>query len=44
VFAIVDRLRLPVVAVGVGERAEDLVAFDPHAFITALFEPATDAA
>jgi fused signal recognition particle receptor len=40
VFAIVDRLRLPIVAVGVGERAVDLVPFDPAAFVDALFEPA----
>jgi fused signal recognition particle receptor len=39
VFAIVDRLRLPVVAVGVGERATDLIAFEPAAFVDALFEP-----
>jgi fused signal recognition particle receptor len=40
VFAIVDRLKLPVVDVGVGERAVDLVPFDPRAFVAALFEPA----
>jgi fused signal recognition particle receptor len=40
VFAIVDRLRLPVVDVGVGERAADLLPFDPQAFVAALFEPA----
>jgi fused signal recognition particle receptor len=40
VFAIVDRLRLPIVAVGVGERATDLVPFDATAFVDALFEPA----
>jgi fused signal recognition particle receptor len=40
VFAIVDRLHLPIVAVGVGERAADLVPFDPVAFVDALFEPA----
>ena len=44
VFAIVDRLRLPIVAVGVGERAEDLVPFDPGTFVEALFEPAGAAA
>jgi len=44
VFAIVDRLRLPIVAVGVGERASDLAAFDPEAFVEALFEPAGAAA
>lgn len=40
VFAIADRLRLPVLDVGVGERASDLVPFDPDAFIAALFAPA----
>jgi fused signal recognition particle receptor len=44
VFAIVDRLRVPVVAVGVGERAEDLIPFEPAAFVDALFEPAGAAA
>jgi fused signal recognition particle receptor len=37
VFAIEDRLQLPIVDVGVGERAADLVPFDPEAFVTALF-------
>jgi fused signal recognition particle receptor len=40
VFAIVDRLGVPVRYVGVGERAADLVPFDPAAFVAALFEPA----
>ncbi|HET9681105.1 MAG TPA: signal recognition particle-docking protein FtsY [Candidatus Limnocylindrales bacterium] len=39
VFAIIDRLRVPVRFVGVGERADDLLAFDPAAFVAALFEP-----
>lgn len=38
VFAIVDRLGLPIVEVGVGERAADLVPFDPAAFVAALFD------
>jgi len=38
VFAIVERLGLPVRYVGVGERASDLVAFDPEAFVAGLFE------
>ena len=38
VFAIEQRLGVPVRFVGVGERPEDLVAFDPGAFVTALFE------
>jgi fused signal recognition particle receptor len=37
VFAIEDALGVPVRYVGVGERAEDLVAFDPQAFVAALF-------
>jgi len=37
VFAIAERLRVPVRYVGVGERAEDLRAFDPEAFVAALF-------
>jgi fused signal recognition particle receptor len=40
VFAIVDRLGLPIVAIGVGERAIDLLPFEPEAFVTALFAPA----
>jgi fused signal recognition particle receptor len=38
VFAIAERLGLPVRYVGVGERASDLVAFDPEAFVAGLFE------
>ncbi len=37
VFAIERELGVPVRFVGVGERAEDLVAFDPEAFVAALF-------
>ena len=37
VFAIEAALGLPVRYVGVGERAVDLVPFDPHAFVRALF-------
>ncbi|GIW20216.1 MAG: signal recognition particle-docking protein FtsY [Chloroflexota bacterium] len=37
VFAIEDRLRIPVRYVGVGEGVEDLVDFDPDAFVEALF-------
>jgi fused signal recognition particle receptor len=40
VFAIVDRLGVPVRYVGVGERPADLIPFDPGAFVAALFEPA----
>jgi fused signal recognition particle receptor len=41
VFAIEQRLGVPVRYAGVGERPEDLVDFDPAAFVSALFEAAT---
>jgi fused signal recognition particle receptor len=37
VFAIEDALKVPVLFVGVGERPEDLLDFDPAAFVQALF-------
>ena len=37
VFAIEQALDVPVRFVGVGERAEDLLAFEPSAFVAALF-------
>jgi fused signal recognition particle receptor len=37
VFSIASQLGIPVRFVGVGERAEDLVPFDPEAFVAALF-------
>ncbi|MET1233024.1 MAG: signal recognition particle-docking protein FtsY, partial [Candidatus Limnocylindrales bacterium] len=37
VFAIERALSVPVLFVGVGERLEDLVPFEPDAFIEALF-------
>jgi fused signal recognition particle receptor len=40
VFAIEQRLGVPVRYVGVGERPADLVEFDPRAFVAALFEDA----
>jgi fused signal recognition particle receptor len=40
VFAIEQRLGVPVRYVGVGERPGDLVDFDPRAFVTGLFEDA----
>jgi fused signal recognition particle receptor len=40
VFAIEQRLGVPVRFAGVGERPEDLVEFDPGAFVAALFEDA----
>jgi fused signal recognition particle receptor len=38
VFAIEQQLGVPVRFVGVGERAEDLLPFDPKAFVEALFD------
>ena len=40
VFAIEQELGVPVRFAGVGERPEDLVEFDPDAFVAALFEDA----
>ena len=37
VLAICDELKIPVKYIGVGEKPEDLTAFDPVAFIDALF-------
>jgi fused signal recognition particle receptor len=37
VFAIEDALKVPVRFVGVGEKATDLLPFDPDAFVEALF-------
>jgi fused signal recognition particle receptor len=37
VFAIEDALKVPVRFVGVGEKIDDLVPFDPTAFVEALF-------
>jgi fused signal recognition particle receptor len=37
VFAIEDALKIPVRFVGVGEKATDLLPFDPEAFVEALF-------
>jgi fused signal recognition particle receptor len=39
VFAIAERLGIPVRYVGVGERMDDLVPFDPEAFVAGLFGP-----
>jgi len=38
VVAIQDDLGIPVKLVGLGEQAEDLIEFDPHDFVDALFE------
>ena len=40
VFAIEERLGVPVRFAGVGERPQDLIEFDPRAFVAALFEDA----
>jgi len=40
VFAIEQRLGVPVRYVGIGERPGDLIDFDPDAFVAALFEDA----
>lgn len=37
-FAIADRLKLPIRFIGVGEQLEDLRSFDPEEFVAALFE------
>ena len=37
IFAIEDALRIPVRFVGVGEKVDDLIPFDPDAFVAALF-------
>jgi fused signal recognition particle receptor len=37
VFAVQDQLRVPVRYVGVGEGIDDLLPFDPDAFVAALF-------
>ena len=42
IFAIADRLKLPIRFVGVGEGIEDLRPFDAEAFIDALFDSHSD--
>jgi len=37
-FAIEDTLKVPVLFVGVGEKIDDLLDFDPNAFVAALFD------
>ena len=37
IFAIEDALHIPVRFVGVGEKVDDLIPFDPDAFVAALF-------
>ena len=43
ILGIADQLAIPVRYVGVGERVEDLRAFDPEEFVSALFEGASPA-
>lgn len=38
VIAVADTLQIPVKFVGVGEKAEDLMVFEPKSFVEALFE------
>jgi fused signal recognition particle receptor len=38
-FAIAERLKLPIRFIGVGESGDDLRPFDAEEFVTALFEP-----
>jgi fused signal recognition particle receptor len=38
VFAVADRLKVPIRFIGVGESLEDLRHFDPEEFVNALFE------
>lgn len=40
VFAIADRLRLPIRYIGIGESAEDFAVFDAEAFVDDLLSPA----
>jgi len=40
-LAVVERLRLPIIYVGLGEGAEDLVAFDPEAYVDGLLADVT---
>jgi fused signal recognition particle receptor len=37
-FSIADELKLPIYYVGVGERAEDLIPFDPKAFVDTILD------
>ncbi len=37
-FSIADELKLPIYYIGVGERAEDLIPFDPKAFVDTILD------
>ena len=39
-FAIAERLRIPIRFIGIGEAVDDLRPFDPDEFIRALFDEA----
>ncbi|MEW8378213.1 MAG: signal recognition particle-docking protein FtsY, partial [Candidatus Thiodiazotropha taylori] len=41
VFAIADKVKVPIRFIGVGESIEDLREFDPKEFVEALFETDT---
>jgi fused signal recognition particle receptor len=38
VFGMRDQIDIPVKLVGIGERAQDLMPFDPDQFVEAIFE------
>ena len=42
ILGIADQLQIPVRFIGIGERVEDLRAFDPDEFVDALYEDATE--
>lgn len=44
IVAISQELKIPVFFVGVGEKTEDLLVFEPDAFVNALFEEGTSSA
>ncbi len=39
ILAVAGELRLPIKCIGVGESAEDLIPFDPHAYLQAILQP-----
>ena len=42
ILGIADQLQIPVRFIGIGERVEDLRAFDPDEFVDALYEDAAE--